>query len=185
MARLRFETAKEVFEAFPDLVDDIGSPPTGERPIVFVRTLATGETPEDALTFGAFALARREAVWWGCQCVRAIAQVGPGQEDPYLGAAERWVREPEDEHRLTALRLGNESNQRQATHWLALAAGWSGGNISPVEGGNVPTKPDMTPKAIRTAILTALARVPAKDRATRLAGCVDGAVKLMQHEAAA
>ena len=185
MSRLRFLTAQEVFESFPDLLDDIRTPPSPDPPMTFARSLAAGETPEDALTFCAYALARREAVWWGCQCVRAIAEIRPGAEDPALQAAEAWVREPDEEHRVAALRLGNESDRRGATPWLALAAGWSGGNISLLGGAAVPSKPDMTAKAIKTAILVALARVGAKDRAQRLSFCVDGGLKLMQHEAGA
>ncbi|NNM74642.1 DUF6931 family protein [Enterovirga aerilata] len=183
MSRLRFLTAREVFESFPGLADDIRSAATADAPTAFVRNLAAGDTPEDALTFCAYALARREAVWWGCQCVRAVAEIRPGEEDPSLLAAEAWVREPDDEHRIAALTLGNESDRRGPTPWLALGAGWSGGNISLLGGASVPSKPDMTPKAVRTAILVALARVGAKERAPRLNFCVEGGLRLMQHEA--
>jgi hypothetical protein len=182
MSRLRFMTANEVFETFPDLVDDIRTPPSLEPPPAFLRVLAAGDTPEDALTFAAYALARREAVWWGCQCVRSVADIVPGSEDTCLLSAEAWVRDPEDARRIEALRLGNESDRRGPTPWLALGAGWSGGNISLLGGAVVPSRPDMTPKAIKTAILVALARVGARERAQRLNLCVDGALRLMQHE---
>ncbi len=182
MSRLRFMTAQEVFDTFPDLADDIRTPPSAEPPMAFVRALAAGDTPEDALTFCAYALARREAVWWGCQCVRLVAEIKPGGEDPSLIAAEDWVRDPDDDRRVAALKLGNESDRRGPTPWLALAAGWSGGNISLLGGASVPSKPDMTAKAIKTAILVALARVAARERAPRLALCVDGGLKLMQYE---
>jgi hypothetical protein len=184
MSRLRFAAAQEVFDLFPGLSEDMRAQPTSDPPATFLRALAAGDTPEDALTFCAYALGRREAVWWGCQCARSIAQIPPGQEDHCLRAAEDWVREPEDERRLAALRLGTESDRRGATPWLALAAGWSGGNISLLEGGYVAPKPDMTAKAVRTGVLIALARVGAKDRGQRLGMCVDGGVRLMQHDVA-
>lgn len=184
MSRLRFAAAREVFDAYPGLADDIRAQPSGDPPIAYLRALAAGETPEDALTFCAYALGRREAVWWGCQCVRSVAAVAPGGEDACLRAAEDWVREPEDGRRVAALRLGGTSDRRGATPWLALAAGWSGGNISTVEGGFVASQPEMTAKAVRTAILIALARVGAKDRGQRLGLCVDGGARLMQHEVA-
>ena len=179
MPRLRFETAKEVFEAFPALKEDIKTAPTGEPPVPFMRALLASKTPEDALAFCSHTLPRREAVWWGCQCVRSMAKVVEGEEDPYLRSAENWVREPEDYRRLAALRLGMESSRRHATNWLALAAGWSGGNISLMEGMHVAPQPDQTANAIRTAILIALARVGAAERAPNLKNAVEGGAKLM------
>ncbi|MDB5558641.1 MAG: hypothetical protein JWQ36_1575 [Enterovirga sp.] len=184
MPRIRFAAAREVFEAFPALSGEVRAQPSGEPPMAYLRALAAGETPEDALTFCAYALRPREAVWWGCQCVRSIAQIAPGQEDPCLLAAEEWVRQPEDERRVMALRLGGESDRRGATPWLALGAGWAGGTVSLDEGGYLASRPDMTANAVRTAVLIALARVSAKERGRRLGMCVDGGVRLMQHEAA-
>ena len=71
-------------------------------------------------------------------------------------SAEAWVRDPDDLLRRNALRLGMGGNQRLATPWVALAAGWSGGNVGPSHAV-VPASPEMTPKAVRTAILVALA----------------------------
>lgn len=185
MARIRFESAREVFEAFPSLSEDLKSGPSAEHPVAFMRALLKSQTPEDALTFCAHTLPRREAVWWGCQCVRQITQVQQGQEDPFLRMAEKWVREPEDHVRMAALRLGLDSERRHATNWLALAAGWSGGNISVIEGAYIPAKPEMTGSSVRTAILIALSRIPAAQRAPTIATCLEAGIKLMQQEAAA
>lgn len=184
MSRLRFTTAHEVFEAFPTAADDIKSASTNDTPLVFMRTLATSGTPEDAVTFCAYTLGRREAVWWACQCVRAIAQVQPGGEHETLRAAEDWVREPDEERRQTALKLGMGNDRRTPFPWLALAAAWSGGNISPMEGAFVTAGPQMTARAVRIAILVALANVGARDRGPRLQLCVDGGLRLMQEEPA-
>lgn len=181
MPRLRFSTAKEVFDAFPSAYDDIRAAPTGDMPISFLQTLRRSETPEDAITFLAYALGRREAVWWAAQSVRQLGRIDVGQEDAMLLAAEIWVRDPEDLHRREALRLGMTSNRRLATTWVALAAAWSGGNIAPGSQGIVAATPEMTPKAVRTGILVALATVTARDRASRLQLCVDGGLRLMQH----
>ncbi len=184
MARPRFLTATEVFDAFPALVDDVTAPPAAEPPMAYLRALASGPTPEDALTFAAYALPRREAVWWACQCVRTLEGVQPGGEDELLRAAEAWVREPDEDRRQAALRLGTETDHRAASTWLALAAAWSGGNVSRFEGAFVRPTPEQTAKAARVAILIALARVGAKERSRRLSLCVDGAVRLMQQELA-
>lgn len=185
MARLRFATAVEVFEAFPRVSEDIKAKPSPEAPPTFMRTLAAGETPEDAVTFCAYALGRREAVWWGCQSVRSIEGIGEGEEDSFLRAAEDWVKSPEEEQRRFALQLGiGNDDKRTPGTWLALAAGWSGGSMSPVENAAVAPPPYLTALGVRSAILIALARVNVKERARRLAACVDSGLRMMQGDAA-
>lgn len=182
MSRLRFTTAREVFDAFPTAADDIKGSPTAESPPAFVRSLAASGTPEDAVTFCAYTLGRREAVWWACQCVRAIAQIASGTGDATLKAAEDWVRDPDEGRRVAALQLGMAADRRAPFPWLALAAAWSGGNISPLEGNSLPAGPHMTARATRIAILLALANVGARDRGPRLQVCVEGGLRLMQEE---
>src|SRR3712207_1866514 len=124
MSRVRFATAREVFEAFPGARQDIKASPTDEPPLAFMKSLLESPTPEDALSFCAYMLPRREAVWWACQCVRALIP-NPGEEDEKaLRAAESWVRDPEESHRRTALRVGEKGDPRAAPSWVALAAAW-------------------------------------------------------------
>ncbi|HKG76768.1 MAG TPA: hypothetical protein VKA90_04580 [Beijerinckiaceae bacterium] len=177
MSRIRFATAREVFEAFPGVRGDIGAPPTEDPPLTFMRALLESATPEDALSFCAYVLPRREAVWWACQCVRTLVpEPGPDGETA-LRAAEAWVREPDEPRRRTALAIGTKANPRAAQSWVALAAAWSGGSMN--EGENfVPTAPDLTANAARIAVLTALARVSARDRAAQLKVCYEGGVRL-------
>lgn len=182
MPRLRFTTAAEVFEAFPTASDDMHAKPTADAPQAFMRGLAKSATPEDAVTFCAYTLGRREAVWWACQCVRTIAQIAPGGEDATLKAAEEWVRDPAEQRRAAALGLGMAADRRAPTHWLALAAAWSGGNISPVDGNFLPAGSHMTARAARIAILVALANVGARERGPRLQICIEGGLRLMQDE---
>jgi hypothetical protein len=177
MNRLRFATAREVFEAFPAARDEIAAVPTDDPPLAFVETLASGMTPEDAVTFCAYMLPRREAVWWACQCVRTLVPSRSEEQEACLQIAEEWVREPEEEHRRAALRLGMDSDKRSPTTWLALAAAWSGGSMSPGEHP-VPTQPDLTAKAARGAVLVALAGVPVKDRAAHLRACLESGRRL-------
>lgn len=176
----RFSTAREVFEAFPSAESDISAAPSDEAPPAYLAGLRASPTPEDAVSFLAYALGRREAVWWAAQGVRLLADIHAGAEDAPLKAAEAWVREPDDLNRREALRLGMTGNRRLATSWVALAAGWSGGNIAPGPGAVVAATPEMTPKAVRTAILVALATVTARDRAGRLQACVDAGLPMLR-----
>lgn len=180
MAGSRFSTAREVFEAFPSTERDISAAPTDEPPLVFLETLRRGGTPEDAVSLLAYGLGRREAVWWSAQSVRLLMRIANGQEDAPLRAAEAWVRDPDDLLRREALRLGMSGNRRLATSWVALAAGWSGGNVGPSAHAIVPATPEMTPKAVRTAILVALATVNARERSDRLQASIELGVPLMR-----
>lgn len=182
MSAARFSTAREVFAAFPSTERDINALPSDEPPLAFLQWLRRSATPEDAVSFLAYALGRREAVWWAAQSVRLLCRIAVGQEDAPLGAAEAWVRDPLDLRRREALRLGMTSNQRLATPWVALAAGWSGGNVGPSAQAVVQATPEMTPRAVRTAILVALATVSARDRSSRLQACIDIGVPLMSRE---
>lgn len=179
MAGPRFSTARDLFAAFPSAERDISAAVTEEAALPFLQRLRHSETPEDAVSFLSYALGRREAVWWAAQSVRLLCRITVGQEDAALQAAESWVRDPDDLRRREALRLGMTGNQRLATPWVALAAGWVGGNVGPSAQAVVQATPEMTPKAVRTAILVALATVTARDRSSRLQACIDIGIPLM------
>ncbi len=179
MSRLRFTHACEVYNAFPTLADMIGRAPTAEPAAVFARSLAAGPTPEDAVTFCAHALSRREAVWWACACVRALARDPAAEPDAAFVAAQAWVDAPEEEHRRAALACGQAADRRAAAAWLALAAGWSGGSIAGPDQPPRPASSEMTARAVTVAILTALARVTARERAERLQSCLSLGLRLM------
>ncbi len=181
--RIRFTTAAQVFEAFPAARDDIEARPTQDPPLAFLRALAASDTPEDAVAFCAYVLPRREAVWWACQCVRGMIPAPGADEQAGLAAAEAWVREPEEERRLQALRLGMGADRGLPTTWLALAAAWSGGSMAlPEDGVAVPSPPHLTAQAVRAAVLIALARIGARERAAYIATCLDGALRLAGDE---
>ncbi len=183
MSRLRFATAREVFEAFPTARDDIQAAPDDEAPLAFARRLSESPTPEDAISFCAYLLPRREAVWWACQCLRRLLPHPGSEEEAALSAAEAWVREPEEGRRRAALALGMQGDRRSAATWAVLAAAWSGGSMT--DGGHpVPAPPHLTAKAARAAVLTALARVGARERASRLKACLEGGLQLLSDEPA-
>jgi hypothetical protein len=86
-----------------------------------------------AVRLSAYALPKREAVWWACMCARAVpdAQLAPADAQALL-AAEAWVRKPGEE----ALRRGawdaaQKTAFRSPEAWAAVGAFWSGGSLSP------------------------------------------------------
>jgi hypothetical protein len=174
--RLRFSTARQVFEAFPTAVDDIEVEPADEAPLDFARKLLGRRF--EALVYLAYLLPRREAVWWGCQCVRAIA--GSRADDAALRAAEAWVRNPDETTRRAALNLGWTRNARLATTWLALAAGQSGGSIAAEDAPYVAAPPQATALDVKAAVILAIAQSPPANQAAWLTACVEAAIRFAE-----
>jgi len=189
-SRLRFTSAGQIFETFPTASRTIATPPGDEPPLAFLRRLADSKRPFDALVFGAYLLPRREAVWWACQCVRAIS--GEAPPDAALKAAEAWVRDPEEATRRAALELGNAGDKARASTWLARGAGWSGGSISPVDPPPliatqpgialrpVNAAPHMTAKALIAALDFALAGAGAIPRPLWIAACAQSCIRFAE-----
>src|SRR6188472_2995103 len=154
MSRVRFTTARSVFETFPELANKSGVAATDDPPIVFLNNLSAQERFDGAVAFCAHLLPRREAVWWGCGSVRSVL----GDVTQYgvagLVAAEAWVHEPTDKNRL------------------ALGAGWSGGMLSTVSNPPVPVPHYLTARAIRIAILVGAGRLGAAERPERMRACI-------------
>ena len=139
-SRIRFATARNVFETFVELRRVAPPPGDDAPPLDYARRLFGSARPTSAIVFLAHLLPRREAVWWARQCVGTI--LGPSSDDDALRAAEAWVRAPEEENRRAALAIGGAADQAFPTTWLALAAAWSGGSM---------TAPDVKPMAAPAA----------------------------------
>ena len=176
--RIRFTTAQQVFDAFPRVAFDIGSRPAEEGPIEFIRTLIARAHRFDAVTFSAYLLPKREAVWWGCQCLRAFS---PAYGDEAVIAAEAWVRTPDEQSQRAALALSAKGSRTVPTIWLAMAAGHSGGNIAP-EGSRFPARPgaDTTAVAVKAGVILALARTPVLEQKGWVAACAEAAIRFAE-----
>src|SRR4029450_7102958 len=104
--RLRFNTAKDLFEAFPAALEDMDARPSDRSSLEFVKDLASGPTPEDAITFTAYLLVHRETVWWGHQCLTTLPEHLAPEDLRLLEFAEAWVRQPDEQRRNVALESG-------------------------------------------------------------------------------
>jgi hypothetical protein len=153
-SRVRFATARNVFDAFADLRYVVPTPGDESGPLDYARYLLVSPRPADAIVFLAYLLPRREAVWWARQCVGAI--LGPPADNAALRAAEAWVRAPEEENRRAALEIGTAEDQRAATTWLALAAAWSGGSMCAPDKKPMAAPISACAKAANAAIILAI-----------------------------
>jgi uncharacterized protein DUF6931 len=180
MSQTRFVTTLALFETFPQSVTGIAADPTDEPPTAFLKKLSAQHRFKDAITFCAYLLPRREAVWWACGSVRALLGDIAASRAGAITAAEAWVYDPDDEHRRTALEVGEQGDSNDPLTWLALGAGWSGGALLAHPQRLVPVPAYMTPRAARIAILLS-ARILKPERYTaRMQACIVEGIKLAE-----
>lgn len=170
---LHFATAQDLFDAYEAAGSDIRARPDGETPLEFLSRLARSATPEEAITFAAYLLPRRKAVWWGHECVASLDHLIGEDDRRLLRLAEIWVSEPEENNRRQALDEAMACPETSPGVWIALAAGWSGGSMSDVDTPPVPPPPFLTPRAVNAGVLGVLARVDNSFRAKTLQTFVD------------
>ncbi|QDU60470.1 hypothetical protein Pan216_13110 [Planctomycetes bacterium Pan216] len=98
----------------------------GQRRGEYLQTLINEKLYQDAITFLAFALPRRCAVWWGCLVLSdLLASEAPSETElNALQASIAWVIEPEAERARAASRWGSRCPSKSPFCWLARAAGY-------------------------------------------------------------
>jgi hypothetical protein len=178
MARIRFSTARDLFDSFPTVRQDVDAEPDDSHPLQYLRSLVAAGRLKQAAGFCAYLLPRREAVWWGCRSFKSLTPKMPSEEAPLLKAAEEWVGLPEEEQRIAALELGMRSNPNWPSTWLALAAGWSGGNVLLGMQATAQAPPQQTARAVRAALLTAVAYVAPPERTRSLMACIQDGIRI-------
>ena len=128
--------------------------------MVYLHQLAEHNLHPDAIRFLAFALPKRQAIWWACICTRiahaALESIKPEQSEA-LAAAEAWVYKPNEENRRKAGLKSDQTDRQYPADWTAAAAFWSGGSISPAGQPGVEPPDHLAPHAVAGAILLAAA----------------------------
>jgi hypothetical protein len=181
MSKQRFTSARQVFEAFETAPEDIEANPSEIDPAEYIQQLLKGPTPEATISFCAYLLPRREAVWWACQAIR---EAGNPDDTELLALAEEWVRVPEETTRRAALSAANAARIKGPCAWAAYAAGWSGGSMTDNIEQPVRPPPYLTAKAVRACVLTVLANALPKQRLQRVAATAARATELLNASAA-
>lgn len=130
----------------------------------FVELLASREQFLDALRALAHALAKRSAVAWCCQCVRAACNgdLSP-RDEAALQAAEAWAQQPNEDRRRQAEAAATAAEHKTPAAWAAMAAFFSEGSLGPTTAPAVPPAPHLSAHAVAGAVmLAAVARQPEK-----------------------
>lgn len=158
---LRVQVASELFTTLPPVgALMVGRPLAGQHCLDFLAQLLSGQTPEEGLTFMAFALLTRHGVWWGHECLKAMPDLLTDQDRRMMGLITEWVADQGDDSRYAALDAGLRAESHGPGVWLALAAGWSGGSMSGKGLPPVPPPAGAAGQALNAGIASALARVP-------------------------
>lgn len=141
--------------------DDVRS---GPRELISVLT-KRGMFPE-AVRFLAFALPKRECVWWAWVCARKASGTEPVPAvRSALEATERWIVKPTDEHRRAAMKAAEAADLGTPAGCAALSVFFTGGSMGPPDVPVVPPGEFSTAKAVTgTIILSAVSVEP--ERAT-------------------
>jgi uncharacterized protein DUF6931 len=171
MTSLRFATVGDLYEAFPTARHDVGIDANDEPSLAFLEMLASMKVWDAAISFCAYVLRRREAVWWGCYSLRQMIQL-TAEEAELLAVAENWVRQPDEKHRWAAADRAAVADSRVATTWMALAAAWSGGSIGRTVHRTILPAPEQTARAIRAGLMIGLSTMLSQTTDDVLRQCV-------------
>ncbi|WP_156841952.1 DUF6931 family protein [Novosphingobium aquimarinum] len=131
--------------------------------------LAQGRAPE-AISYLAMALPRFEAVRWGCLFLDEMSRIDglARPEQQALDSVQRWVGEPIEAYRRAAFAASQLAREDSPERMIALAAFFSGGNVSSPDLEPVEPPPHAAGRFAGVAVLGAAYRKgPDAERAAR------------------
>jgi hypothetical protein len=110
----------------------------------------------DAVRVLAYGLPATDAIRWACSCARQHAGANPPEKiSTALQAVEKWLAEPTDESRRSAMKAANEAEFSTPAGSAALAVFFSGGSIAPPDMTAVPPEPSITPNSVAGSVMLA------------------------------
>jgi hypothetical protein len=166
MSSVRFDKLEDLFGAYPNARADIAFEAGDRNCLDFFRVLIEGRHWAAAISFCAYFLPRREAVWWGLQTLRRLEGDTGEASAATLEIVTNWVRDPDDRRRRACLERAAACDPRAPATWLAFAAGWSGGNAA------APANAHQTARAVRAALLIASSHLGKAEFASAIAPCL-------------
>lgn len=179
LSALRYEAPFALYAAMPQVAQlSQHRPREDENGLDFLLRLRASTTPEEAVTFTAFAALPKMAIWWGYECLRLAGDELTPADRAMMELVANWTTYPDDENRYRAAKAALYAPVRSPAMFLGLAVAWSGGSIAPNDPAPVPTH--RTPRAINSAVLSCLARCDLRLRPIRLARFIEQAGTLFR-----
>lgn len=156
LTKIEAKTAAEVCARFELSEPAKKLPRDGLSPGAFLERLIAERHTHDAVRFLAYALPKREAVWWATRCARlAGGPVLPPEQQAALETTERWCAGPSEELRRAAMAASEKAELKSPAGCAALAVFFSGGSLGPPDAPVVPPADDLTARTVTGAVLMA------------------------------
>jgi len=176
---IRFDRVNDLYAEMPEITKFIQSPPEDEEGYRgLLGRLRVSQTPEDAVTFTAFALEPRAAIQWGLDCVLSLIPEMPPEDTRLVNLISEWLDDETSENRWKALELALFAPRRSPAVYLGLAVGWSGGPLAPNDLVTVP--PWRSPRAVSSAVMRAVGQMRTEHRGESLDFVLDRAAGLFR-----
>ena len=176
---LRFDTPSELYTRLPEVqMLTTQRPRQDEDNLQYLYRLRSSTTPEEGVTFAAFAAQPSVAAGWGYECLRLMADHLNPLERPMLQEIAAWVNSPTTAMRHRLMREALWAPSRSPSVLLGLGVGWSTGGPAPNDPMRPP--PYRTPQAVNSAVLSCLARSDMTRRPVYLARFIDLAETLFR-----
>lgn len=176
-ATLRYATPSELYGHFPEVKTlTLHRPREGETVQAYMYRLRGSTTPEETITFTAFAAQPAMAIWWAYGCLRTMADSLSPEDRGLMELIATWSGNPDNTNRWRVMKSALYAPKLTPVGHLGLAVGWSGGSIAPNDPAPVPAW--RTPKSINTAVLSSIAHVSLQERSRSMARFIDLAGKM-------
>lgn len=161
LSKIRTAHAQDISARFQPSEEAMALLEDGLPPATYLERLIAAELFNDAVTFLAQAMPKREAVWWGCLCAGGSMPRPPSaEEQAALEAAEAWVLKPSEENRRAAMAKAEAAGFELPSSWACAGAFWSGGSLAPPDLPEVPPDDKLTGTAVACAVNVAAHRAP-------------------------
>jgi hypothetical protein len=122
----------------------------------FIALLVEKGLFPDAIRLVAYLLPKREAIGWGCLCVRHILATQPDKPPPPVQmAAERWVSTPNEENRWAAKQSADKEDPKTPSGLLAMAVFFAGASMAPPNIQAVPPPDHVTSEIVGNVVVLA------------------------------
>lgn len=122
----------------------------------FIALLVKKDLFRDAIRLVAHMLPKREAVGWGCLCVRHLHTTQPEKPlPPVQSAVERWVSSPNEDNRWAAKQAADKDDPKTPSGLLAMAAFFAGPSMAPPNLQAVPPPDHVTSDIVGNVIILA------------------------------
>ncbi|WP_434052104.1 MAG: hypothetical protein RDA78_23025 [Roseibium sp.] len=179
-SRIRFTSANQVFQTYPDLGEDLDPPASDISPQDFALDILKGEDPYAAILFFAHALPKREAVWWGLRCVIGLDQGKTTEDMKLLELVTSWVQDGDEEARLAVQAATDDFVGDSPSLWIGRAASLSGGSLSPNPEFRVDTLPHLTAVCASGAVQLAITGLRPGPREEAIGDCISAGISFAE-----